>query len=363
MTHGDYSMRGRKSISDDSLGQLVGQINNLADTLTKQRFTAMESQLLVDKVIQQIDVAIIAVDEKDHIALINRAAEKLLNVTQNQVINKPLQKIGVEQLLNVTSKQVLPLSFAQGKGEFQIIRDQYREGGHQHQLFFITNVHHLLREHERQAWKNLIRVLSHEINNSLAPISSLSNTLQGLSKKQGLPDDFSEILISSLAIISERANSLTLFVDSYRQLNHLPKPQKQPIDIEPLFNKIIPLFIDRVIKMENDLIQPLLIDEVQFEQVLINLIKNADEATDDKTQPIMIKAYSKQALTYIDIIDQGIGIQNIDNIFTPFYTTKKQGSGIGLVLCRQIIEAHQGHLSINNNENSRGCIVKIMLPN
>ena len=220
-----------------------------------------------------------------------------------------------------------------------------------------------MREHERQAWKNLIRVLSHEINNSLAPISSLSNTLQGLSKKQGLPDDFSEILISSLAIISERANSLTLFVDSYRQLNHLPKPQKQRIDIEPLFNKIIPLFVDRVIKMENDLIQSLLIDEVQFEQVLINLIKNADEATDDKTQPIMIKAYSKQALTYIDIIDQGVGIQNIDNIFTPFYTTKKQGSGIGLVLCRQIIEAHQGHLSINNNENSRGCIVKIMLPN
>jgi len=361
MSHGDYSLRGRSYGVDDSLGQVVGQINGLAETLIEQRFTAHESQLLVSKIIQNIDVAIIAVDENKHLALLNPAAEKLLNVELAQVLHQPLDKIA-QRLLTTKTEQVVELNFAKGKRKFQVIRDQYREHGQQHELFFVTDVNVLLRDHERQAWQNLIRVLSHEINNSLAPIASLANTLQTLASKQELSTSFSQNLSEGLAIITERAQSLKTFINSYRQLTYLPEPKKVEINLQALFDKIIPLFNQRniIVNCQNQLM--VYVDPVQYEQVLINLLKNADESMTDKSMDILIKATTTGTVAVVEIIDNGVGIQNTDNLFTPFYTTKKQGSGIGLVLCRQIIEAHQGDLSLENRSVQQGCIVKIELP-
>ncbi|NQZ79942.1 MAG: GHKL domain-containing protein [Colwellia sp.] len=361
MAHGDYSLRGRRYGVDDSLGQLVGQINGLAETLIEQRFTAHESQLLVSKVIQHIDVAIIAVDENKHLALLNPAAEKLLNVESAKVLHQPLDHIA-QRLLTTTTEQVVELNFAKGKRKFQVIRDQYREHGQQHELFFVTDVNVLLRDHERQAWQNLIRVLSHEINNSLAPIASLANTLQTLASKQELNSNFSQHLAEGLEIITERAQSLKIFINSYRQLTHLPEPKKVAIHLQTLFDKIIPLFNKRKIAVDCQHQQLIFVDPVQFEQVLINLLKNADEAMADGSKSILIKVNREADSITVNIIDSGVGIKNTDNLFTPFYTTKKQGSGIGLVLCRQIIEAHQGDLSLENRSDQQGCIVKIELP-
>lgn len=361
MTHGDYSLRGRRYGVDDSLGQLVGQINDLAETLVEQRFTAHESQLLVSKVIQHIDVAIIAVDENKHLALLNPAAEKLLNVEFAQVLHQPLDDIA-QRLLTVNTDQVVELNFAKGKRKFKVIRDQYREHGQQHELFFVTDVNVLLRDHERQAWQNLIRVLSHEINNSLAPIASLANTLKTLASKQELKASFSQNLSESLDIIAERAESLKAFINSYRQLTHLPEPKKIEINLQTLFDKIIPLFNQREIVVDCQRQLSVFVDPVQFEQVLINLLKNADEAMVDKSKSILITVETGVDLILVKIIDNGLGIKNINNLFTPFYTTKKQGSGIGLVLCRQIIEAHLGDLSLENRSVKQGCIVKIKLP-
>ena len=361
MTHGDYSLRGRRYGVDDSLGQLVGQINALAETLIEQRFTAHESQLLVSKVIQHIDVSIIAVDENKHLALLNPAAEKLLNVELAQVLHQPLDHIA-QRLLTTNTEQVVELNFAKGKRKFKVIRDQYREHGQQHELFFVTDVNALLRDHERQAWQNLIRVLSHEINNSLAPIASLANTLKILAGKQELKADFSQNLSESLDIIAERAESLKTFINSYRQLTHLPEPKKTEVNLQGLFDKIIPLFNQRKIVIDCQRKLSIFVDPVQFEQVLINLLKNADEAMVDKSKNILITVETGVDLILIKIIDNGIGIKNTANLFTPFYTTKKQGSGIGLVLCRQIIEAHLGDLSLENRSVQQGCIVNIKLP-
>jgi len=361
MSHGDYSLRGRQYEADDALGQLVGQINTLADTLTKQRFVAQESELLVRKVIQHIDIAIIALDEKQHFALLNPAAEKLLNVQLSQVLHMPVDNIA-KRLLTTQSNQVIELSFANGKGQFQVIRDQYREHGHQHELFFITDVNNLLREHERQAWQNLIRVLSHEINNSLAPIASLSSTLKTISAKQELDTVFSENLLGSLDIITERAQSLTKFVESYRQLSHLPEPKKISCNLLQLINKVVQLFPQRAINIScNDevIVQ---LDPIQIEQVLINLIKNSNEAMANNQDGIDILIISSNNKMMLELRDLGHGINNKDNLFIPFYTTKKQGSGIGLVLSRQIIEAHQGYLTLSNRDDCRGCVVKIELP-
>lgn len=361
MSHGDYSLRGRHYGVDDSLGQLVVQINDLAETLIEQRFTAHESQLLVSKVIQHIDVAIIAIDENKHLALLNPAAEKLLNVESAQVLHQPLDHIA-QQLLTTETEQVVELNFGKGKRKFQVIRDQYREHGQQHELFFVTDVNVLLRDHERQAWQNLIRVLSHEINNSLAPISSLANTLQTLANKQVLEPKFSQNLAEGLEIITERAQSLKSFINSYRQLTHLPEPNKVEINLKTLFDKIIPLFSQRKILADCPPQLMIFVDQVQFEQVIINLLKNADEAMNDKNMSILVKVSTGIDSTVVKIIDDGVGIKNTDNLFTPFYTTKKQGSGIGLVLCRQIIEAHQGDLALENRSDQQGCIVKIELP-
>jgi len=360
MVSGDYSLRGRRQGKGDALGQLVGQINALADTLTNQRFAAYESSLLVEKIIQHIDVAIIAIDENHHFALLNPAAEKLLNVELAQVLNMPLDNIA-ESLLVVESNQVIELNFAHSKGQFQVIRDQYRDHGHQHELFFITDVNNLLREHERQAWQNLIRVLSHEINNSLAPIASLSGTLKTLTNKQTLEPIFAENLIDSLSIIEERASSLRIFVDSYRKLSHLPEPKKVSCNLNVLLKKMVALFPSRTIRVNEEDIT-ITIDPIQIEQVLINLIKNADEAMANKEGEIKLSLSRKNNVVIIEVIDQGCGVSNEQNLFTPFYTTKKQGSGIGLVLCRQIIEAHQGYLSIVNRDDCSGCIAKVELP-
>ena len=362
MTRGDYSLRGRMSKPDSALGQLVEQINSLSDTLMNQRFSAMESQLLVEKIIQHIDVAIVAINEDQLISLMNPAGEKLLNVKQAQVVGKPLASIGAELLLTVDKQQVLELEFANAKGQFQIIADSYREHGHQHQLFFITNVHGLLREHERQAWQNLIRVLSHEINNSLAPISSFASTLKSLAKKQSLEQSFADNLDTGLHVVSERALSLRQFVDSYRQLSHLPEPHKKMVQLAKVFERILPLFVKQTVKLSlsTDIKVPM--DEVQVEQVLINLLKNAEEAMEKGKGVITIGAFVQDNHCYIEICDNGCGLSSDKNLFTPFYTTKKQGSGIGLVLCRQIIEAHKGYLSLVNRKETSGVIATIQLP-
>lgn len=366
LNEGDYSMRGSLQVNDSALGELVLQLNTLTETLTKQRFIAHESQLLVTKVIQHIDVAIIAIDQHQHIALLNPAAEQLLSASQQDAIGSPLARYNASELLTIKEEQLVHLSFAPQQGNYQVIRDHYREQGQQHDLYFITNVHGLLRAHERQAWQNLIRVLSHEINNSLSPIASLASTLKTQAIKQQLAPMYSD----NLTIISQRSNRLKSFIDSYRQLSSLPEPTTSNVDLSEVINAIPPLFPKRNIVINSGTNVQIFADIAQIEQVLINLVKNADEAisaveaeahcSQEKSITVSVSAQNQQAV--ISIVDQGTGIKNSDNLFTPFYSTKKQGSGIGLVLSRQIIEAHGGFLIVKNREKELGCAVEIRLP-
>lgn len=364
---GDYSVRGISHRGHDTLGELVQQINSLADTLSEHRFIAHDSQLLVSKIIQHIDVAIIAIDEKETIALLNPAAETLLSTTQETALGKLLSEYKAQEILSIDDNLVVNLSFAPAQMNYQVIRDNYREQGQHHQLFFITNVHGLLRQHEREAWQNLIRVLSHEINNSLSPIASIASTLKDQATKQELPSFYAE----NLFIMGERAKSLKGFIDSYRKLSFLPSPQKERIDIANILSKVEPLFTPRKFTICNTLEQDILVDPVQLEQVLINLIKNAEEAMQEvenkenmasDERAIDMTIQEEKNRVHIAIKDLGYGIQNSDNLFTPFYSTKQKGSGIGLLLSRQIVEAHEGYLLINNRTDIKGCIVHIYLP-
>ena len=344
MTHGDYSLKGRKESTDSALDNLVSQINLLSDTLARQKLEVKQHQLLVNKIINHIDVAIIALDSQDQITLANPQAKKLMGP------NKTIDIQALEQ-----------------NGKYNIVQDSFIENGSKNRLWFITDVRDLLRAEERKTWQNLIRVLSHEINNSLTPISSISQTLNRLitqaqdGKSDNISDNIEDIQ-DGLTLIHQRANSLKTFIDSYRNLSRLPEPKKQATVIKTLLDKAASLFEIRIITITCPTELEINLDPVQFEQLLINLIKNAHEAMSDPQGQIFINCELHNNKLILTIEDEGPGINNPDNLFVPFYTTKATGSGTGLVLSRQIIEAHGGDLILANRKQATGCSVTINLP-
>ncbi len=266
--------------------------------------------------------------------------------------------------MNSGHQQLIELTIGHQQGPFNIHIEEFRESGLQHKLLFITDVKTLLRSEERKAWQNLVRVISHEINNSLSPISSISQTLMKVIQRKGLELESDKDLYEGLKIISERAHGLSLFIDSYKQLAKLPAPQKKRTSIHQLLKKVCLLYSQQSIIIESTNDISLTIDPIQFEQVLINLLKNAIESMSLSNPDGSIHIHWKELdfLCRITISDQGEGISNPGNLFIPFYSTKSNGSGIGLVLCRQIIEAHNGHLSIVNRKDRPGCNAILEVP-
>lgn len=371
MVQGDYSLRARSSQNDDALNELIHTINGLADRLNRQRIESVESQLLLRTVINHIDVAIIALNDANEIILSNPAATKLLKLAA-----EPSPSDSLAQLSQLTQfgqlqsgeSQVMTLTFGPKQGKFNIHMEEFREAGKQQKLLFITDVSTLLRSEERSAWQSLVRVISHEINNSLSPIASISQTLKRLLSRQQQLESHKDNLIEGLTIISQRANNLTEFVNSYKQISSLPAPERQHTSVVSLINKVIPLFQHHRVTVSSSDDVDLFIDPIQFEQVLINLIKNAVEAVEsvakDKAADgeIIISWQVQEGIFTLSICDDGVGISNPDNLFVPFYTTKNQGSGIGLVLCRQIMDVHGGRLSLTNRTDKNGCQAVIELP-
>lgn len=363
LIHGDYTLRARTDKSNGPFDELVVAINGLAQRLSQQRWESVESQLLLRTIIDHIDVAIIALNQNNQISFANPAAENLLQLNNTVTSQELLQQLAFVHELTSGCHQVVELSLGYQQGRFNVYVEEFREAGKQHKLLFITDIRTLLRSEERKAWQDLVRVISHEINNSLSPIASISQTLKRMLERDANSAVVADDLREGLDIISERAMGLSQFVDSYKQLAKLPEPKIQALSIRSLAEKIVALF-DRtpiVIEMKTDFI--LQLDPVQFEQVLINLVKNAVEATalTNPSSAINIRWAASRQFFKMDICDQGSGISNPDNLFVPFYSTKKQGSGIGLVLCRQIIEAHNGRLTLTNQKLG-GCCASIELP-
>lgn len=364
MAHGDYSLRARRANGSGAMNELTLAVNTLAERLSHQRWESIESQLLLQTIIEHIDVAILALNESGELRLLNPAARTLLNTESNDATSSLQDQLSFLQTVTSGEHQVVELSLGHQQGRFNIHVEEFREAGKQHKLLFITDVRRLLRREENKAWQSLVRVISHEINNSLSPIASLSQTLVRLIQNQ--PQDIAgrEDLLAGLNIIAERATGLGQFIDSYKQLAKLPEPQKQATSVFNVINKVRVLFKETNIEIEtaDDVIID--IDPLQMEQVLINLLKNAVEAM-AHTSPngrISIAWTVKESICQLTLCDEGCGISNPDNVFVPFYSTKKHGTGIGLVLCRQIIEAHDGHITLTNQINAPGCCVRIELP-
>lgn len=399
---GDYSMRARVSKGKGALDILSESINQLAERLMSQRTQSVETQKLLSKVIDYIDVAIIALNENGQVRFVNNATRVLFDIKNEDDEALLARQLLFAQGFTAGQHDVIELAIGQKQGKFKIHVEGFREEGKSNLLLFITDVHTLLRSEQNDAWQSLVRVISHEINNSLSPIASISETLSKLVSKriseadghadpqqlasktqlsskiqspevESLSGIESEI-INGLRIIAQRAKGLGAFVNSYKQLAKLPEPNLEKLDIAELLHSIAMMFPGKSILVEVDQNVEVNLDKSQIQQVLINLVKNAFEAMaslDDNSREVSIKCHAASSLLTIDVIDKGQGIANYDNLFVPFYTTKKQGSGIGLLLSRQVVEAHGGRLTLKNNslknnslKNNQGpgCTANIEIP-
>src|SRR5215211_1046426 len=361
---GDYSIRGRRASSGDALGEVMLEVNDLGQTLRNQRLGAMEATALLRTVMAEIDVAVFAFDGEQRLQLVNRAGERLLAQPSARLLGRTADELGLSVCLNVSSSapQTMQMVFPGKVGRWDIRRSTFREGGAKHQLLVLTDLSQALREEERTAWQRLLRVLGHELNNSLAPIKSVAGSLADLMGREPEPPDWREDMQRGLAVISSRADSLARFVESYSKLARLPPPRLEPLKIGALVSRVASLETRLPVNVVSGPDLVVQGDDVQLEQLLINLVRNAVDASMETRGSVDIGWQQKNGQVEVWVRDEGPGLANTANLFVPFFTTKAQGSGIGLVLSRQIAEAHGGTLTLENREQLHGCEARLRLP-
>lgn len=362
LREGDYSFRAKPQEPDTALGTVYLELNTLSDLLQNQRLGALEATALLRTVMAEIEVAVFAFDEEDRLRLVNRSGEGLLKRPREQTLGLKASELGLETALEGSSPRLVDLVFPGRAGRWELRRGTFRQGGRPHQLVVLSDLTRPLREEEQLAWQRLIRVLSHEFNNSLAPIHSLSASLLSLLGKAPEPEDLREDLRQGLAIIGSRAESLRRFLEAYARLAKLPAPNLAQVDLPTLIHRVAGLETRLPVQVEPG--QDLLLeaDKDQLEQLLINLIRNAVEAMDDTGASVHVSWISNEAFVEVRVEDEGPGLPTRGNLFVPFFTTKPGGSGIGLVLCRQIAENHMGTLTLENREGTRGARATLRIP-
>jgi nitrogen fixation/metabolism regulation signal transduction histidine kinase len=357
LREGDYSFRGRLSASSGALAEVHREVNALAQELQRERWSASEATALLRKVMDAIDVAVLAFDAEGKLRVINRAGQTLLGEPSERLLGRSAADLGIGPVLEGTTPRIETLDLPGGGGRWELRRADARQGGLPLSLVVLSNLTLTLRQEERLAWQRLIRVLGHEINNSLAPIQSISGSLDTLLAREPLPDDWRDDAHRSLEVIRARTASLTSFLERYSTLARLPAPRKEPVALRPLLERVRPLETRVKVELRPGPEVQLLADPGQLEQVLINLLHNAAEASPAPNAVVEIGWHLTHGPTptvSIWVDDRGTGIANPENVFVPFFTTKPQGSGIGLVLSRQIAEAHGGSLTLANRPKPPG---------
>jgi two-component system nitrogen regulation sensor histidine kinase NtrY len=362
LREGDFSLRGTRARRGDAIGEVVWEINALSETLRQQRLRVEETLALLTKVMGAVDIAIFAFDANRRLRLINPAGARLIGRSADEAQGMDADELDLADCLAVDTATTLKRVFPGGAGAFDVRRTIFREGGLRNELLAITDLSRALREEERQAWQRLIRVLGHELNNSLAPIKSMATTLADLVNRDPPPPDWREDAAGGLTVIADRADSLARFMAGYTALAKLPPPRLRPVNVADLLARVralesrVPVHLGALADIRIDA------DPDQLEQALINLVRNAAEASSLTGGEVTLRATRTRDRACIEVQDEGPGLSGTENLFVPFFTTKPGGSGIGLVLARQVVEAHGGTLMLRNRRDATGCIASITLP-
>ncbi len=366
LREGDYSIRARVEDASDPLSLAYLEVNALEEVLREQRLGAVEATETLRKVLEEIEVAVFAFDDASTLRLVNRAGERLLGQPSERLLGRSAPELHLADALGGVAPRTLEMALPGGTGRWELRRSVVRQEGFPLQLLTLTDLSRALREEERQAWKRIIRVLSHEINNSLAPIKSIAGSLQSLlSRPRGTGDgEVEEDVQRGLQVISSRAEALGRFMASYAKLARLPQPELGPVEVEPLVRRVAHLETRVNAEVVGGVDVTIRADADQLEQALINLIRNATDATMEAGGDgrVTVRWNVRAGKLHLLVEDEGPGLGDTGNLFVPFYTTKPGGSGIGLVLARQIAEGHGGTLVLENRRGSPGARARLTLP-
>lgn len=376
----DYSFRARNASPEDALGELSLEVNALADMLSDQKIRTIEATALLQRVVDEIDAPLFAFDPAGALRLVNPAGEHMLRQSKERMLGRSAEGLNLEKCLTADNESLVELNLNDSQARWLLRRSSFRQKGIPHTLVVLSDVSRALREEERRAWQRLIRVLGHELSNSLAPIKSIAGSLNSRVSATPMDAEVRNDLQRGLEIIEARSASLHRFLEAYRQLAQMPAPALREVALAPL--------VARVASLETRIrvcVQPgpelvFTADPDQLEQMLINLVRNAADAVlesstgavraqdsnvtlqSDTGWKVAVRWEITEEEVTLAIEDNGPGLWNPANVFTPFYTTKPHGSGVGLVLSRQIAEAHNGRLEICNRTDNQGCLVKVVLP-
>jgi nitrogen fixation/metabolism regulation signal transduction histidine kinase len=373
----DYSFRARNAVPEDALGELSLEVNALADMLSDQRIRAMEAIALLRRVVEEVETPLFTFSPSLVLQLVNSAGERLLQQPSVRLLGRTAAELGLEDCLTVDNGATLALP-GSAQARWLVRRSSFRQKGVPHILVVLSDVSRVLREEERNAWQRLVRVLGHELNNSLTPIKSIAGSLNARVSGMKLSPEERQDFSRGLEIIETRTASLNRFLQAYRRLAQMPAPVLRKTALAPLVTRVANLETRLAVTIVGGPNVELTVDSDQLEQMLINLIRNAVEAAMDPawaapvpdgappthhSEPeVMLSWRTTDRETVITIEDNGPGLLSPDNLFTPFYTTKVSGTGVGLVLSRQIAEAHSGLVELSNHPSQRGCVATIVLP-
>jgi nitrogen fixation/metabolism regulation signal transduction histidine kinase len=349
----DYSLRARDASRDNAFGEIMSEVNALADLMESRKLEAVEAAALLRAVLAQIDAAIFAFDNESRLQLVNPAGERFLGIPRERLLGETAAKLGIDDLL----AEDAPTTIDRAGGRWDVRRASFRERGVPHRLLVLADITRALREEEAEAWRRIVRVLGHELNNSLAPIRSIATSLEQLVQCEELPADWRDDLASGMRVIGSRTEALTRFTRAYAQLARLPEPRRTDVRIDELLRRVTALERRVAVTLHGEPAH-VRADEDQLEQLLINLVKNAAEAAQSRVDVRWIVSGDGLTLT---VEDDGAGVSGTANLFVPFFTTKPNGTGVGLFLSRQIAETHGGTLTLANGAGG-GAVATLRLP-